>query len=30
MTQDELNKVAAALVVTDEQYFVLANGERVK
>ena len=30
ITQDELNKIADALGVTYEQYFVLANGEKVK
>jgi transcriptional regulator with XRE-family HTH domain len=30
ITQDELNKIAEALGVTYEQYFVLANGEQVK
>ena len=30
ITQDELNRIADALGVTYEQYFVLANGERVK
>ena len=30
VTQDELNKIADALGVTYEQYFVLANGEQVK
>ena len=30
ITQDELNKIADALGVTYEQYFVLANGEQVK
>ena len=30
VTQDELNKIANALGVTYEQYFVLANGDHVK
>ena len=30
VTQDELNKIANALGATYEQYFVLANGEKVK
>ena len=30
ITQDELNRIADALGVTYEQYFVLANGEHVK
>lgn len=30
ISQDELNKIADALGVTYEQYFVLANGEQVK
>ena len=30
ITQDELNKIADALGVTYEQYFVLDNGEKVK
>lgn len=30
ITQDELNRIADALGVTYEQYFVLANGEQVK
>ena len=30
ITQDELNRIADALGVTYEQYFVLANGEIVK
>ena len=30
ITQDELNKIADALGVTYEQYFVLANGEKVE
>lgn len=30
ITQDELNRIADALDVTYEQYFVLANGEQVK
>lgn len=30
VTQDELIKIANALGVTYEQYFVLANGEQVK
>lgn len=30
VTQDELNKIAEALGVKYEQYFVLANGEQVK
>ena len=30
VTQDELNKIADALGVTYEQYFVLANGDQVK
>ncbi len=30
VTQDELNRIADALGVTYEQYFVLANGELVK
>lgn len=30
VTQDELNRIANALGVTYEQYFVLANGEKVK
>lgn len=29
ITQEELNKIATALGVTYEQYFVLSNGERV-
>lgn len=30
ITQDELNRIANALGVTYEQYFVLANDEQVK
>lgn len=30
VTQEELNKIANALHVTYEQYFVLENGEQVK
>ena len=30
ITQDELNRIANALGVTYEQYFVLSNGEKVK
>lgn len=30
VTQDELNRIANALGVTYEQYFVLSNGEKVK
>ena len=30
ITQDELNRIADALGVPYEQYFVLANGEQVK
>lgn len=30
ITQDELNKIAKALNVTYEQYFVLPNGDQVK
>lgn len=30
VTQNELNRIADALGVTYEQYFVLANGEQVK
>ena len=30
ITQDELNQIAKALGITYEQYFVLANGEKVK
>lgn len=30
ITQYELNRIADALGVTYEQYFVLANGEQVK
>lgn len=30
VTQNELNRIADALGVTYEQYFVLANGEKVK
>ena len=30
ITQDELNKIAKALDVTYEQYFVLGNGELIK
>ena len=30
VTQDELNKIAEALGVKYEQYFVLTNGEQVK
>lgn len=30
ITQDELNRIANALGVTYEQYFVLANGEQIK
>ena len=30
VTQDELNRIADALGVTYEQYFVLSNGEQVK
>ena len=30
ITQDELNRIADALGVTYEQYFVLANGQQVK
>ena len=30
ITQDELIRIADALGVTYEQYFVLANGEKVK
>ncbi len=30
VTQDELNRIANALGVTYEQYFVLANGDQVK
>ena len=30
ITQDELNRIADALGVTYEQYFVLASGEQVK
>ncbi len=30
ITQDELNRIADALGVTYEQYFMLANGEQIK
>lgn len=30
ITQEELNQIAGVLNVTYEQYFVLANGEKVK
>lgn len=30
IAQDELNRIAAALGVTYEQYFVLSNGEFIK
>ncbi|HHX54038.1 MAG TPA: helix-turn-helix domain-containing protein [Clostridiales bacterium] len=30
ITQDELNKIAEALGVTYEQYFVLKNGELIR
>lgn len=30
ITQDELNRIANALEVTYEQYFVLKNGDRVQ
>ena len=30
VTQEDLNRIAGVLGVTYEQYFVLANGDRVK